>query len=167
MGLTSYARKRNHLSRPLYKGEQRMKMPLDPIDRTAALVISKGVRHQSTKKIVNPHWEQCPACKPPPALNLAGMKFGRFTVIGMLARAKGLSLKQPAKWVVRCACGDYETRSAKSIRNPRNANDCCYKCREVIENKRLHEWRIKRHIDELEYQETGKGGGNHPYFGFA
>lgn len=54
---------------------------------------------------------------PPDAPNLAGMKVGKLTVIGLAAFGKG-GKNRRAAWVVRCACGWYETRSAKVLRDP-------------------------------------------------
>ena len=64
---------------------------------------------------------------PKGAPELIGMVNGRLTVIGLLAETSA----QQAAWVVRCTCGKYETRTAKAIRNPKNAEDRCYHCRHL------------------------------------
>lgn len=46
--------------------------------------------------------------KNPPAGDLTGKVFGSLTVVGLSATAK-------KKWVVRCECGGYELRNAKSL----------------------------------------------------
>ncbi|KKX29200.1 hypothetical protein [Rhizobium sp. LC145] len=46
-------------------------------------------------------------------LDLKGTKFGRFTVLGIAA---DIVTTNGANWVVRCVCGAYETRKAKTIK---------------------------------------------------
>lgn len=66
--------------------------------------------------------------------NLTNVKFGRMTVIGV---AKDTRQNDRGRaWVVRCACGNYEHRRTKAIRNTANANDCCTKCRHLEYLKR-------------------------------
>jgi hypothetical protein len=65
---------------------------------------------------------------PPDAPQLVGTKFGRFVVVGLL---DGPKRSLGARWVVRCTCGTYETRVAKSIRNPENQVDRCQECRNL------------------------------------
>lgn len=70
--------------------------------------------------------------------NLAGIKFGRFEVIGLAKHFMG-------KWVVRCKCGMYSTRKKKAILNPNNGQDRCESCRDLaFKKKKMH------------YKETGK-----------
>lgn len=59
--------------------------------------------------------------------DLKGVKFGRFTVLGWIGGGK---------WQVRCSCGNYAARKTKAIRNPKNNNDCCELCRELLFLKR-------------------------------
>ena len=41
---------------------------------------------------------------------------------------------------VRCDCGGYEPRTAKSIKNPNNTAERCSKCRQVEQAKRCHHY---------------------------
>jgi hypothetical protein len=116
-----------------------------PVDRTAAIVVSKGERHEPFGKAAVVHIfhsEVCPAIVPDKSLrltsaNLTGIKFGRFTVIGMSRDIKGQE-NTGGRWVVRCSCGDYEVRTAKSIKNPNNKDDMCRICNKARQT--LH-WR--------------------------
>lgn len=107
----------------------------DRIDRQAALVFSGGVAYEPKCKVVNFHSDTQPELRKnvPKSINLAGIKFGRFTVVG-------LSKHKSGTWVVRCACGAYEDRKAKAIRNPENFGDRCTKCRAVAQERRSYEW---------------------------
>lgn len=108
-----------------------------PVNGTAARVMSAGFGYKS-KKVFG-----C-ICSPLPVpmraattlelnnqtwANLAGKKFGRFTVVGISEERLGM-------WVVRCVCGNYSERKAKSIRNPSNSADCCEECRSLLYIKR-------------------------------
>jgi len=55
---------------------------------------------------------------------LVGAKIGRLTVVGMLNTSKSIC-------VVRCCCGQYETRRPRAIRNPKNSVDACDRCRHL------------------------------------
>lgn len=94
------------------------------------IVNMKGQLHSDTPLPTRPVPETCTA----EMRALPGRKFGRFTVIGLLAEVKPGNT--PAAWVCRCACGCYETRRAKSIRNPENSQDCCRNCRHLLFIKR-------------------------------
>lgn len=112
-----------------------------PVDGAAARVIGGGVHYEPQKEIVQRHWTAPPNLAPitplmrenPQFEDLAGRKVGRFTVIGYLGK---LSKSKAALWLVRCACGDYESRNAKAIRNPENRGDRCDKCRHLSHLKR-------------------------------
>ena len=69
--------------------------------------------------------EACPPLRIAPGeiAELIGARAGRLTVIGLSADPLG-------HWVCLCACGAYESRRAKQIRNPK-AGDCCQECQEV------------------------------------
>lgn len=74
----------------------------------------------------------------PPGLNLTGLKVGRLTVIGLAAK----NTSGGAAWVVRCVCGYYETRKARTLRRPGYAADAmCDECRYLHE---LRSGRVKR-----------------------
>jgi hypothetical protein len=107
-----------------------------PANRTAGEVTGKGEHWEPTKKIDVPHWDTPPVVlDPPKTLNLIGSKFGRFTVVGYLGKMTAGKGASPM-WLARCACGDYEGRSARAVRNPANGEDCCGKCRALIHLKR-------------------------------
>jgi hypothetical protein len=61
---------------------------------------------------------------PPISSKLIGHRFGRLTVIGLLAERKW----SPAHWVCRCDCGDYELRRTAEIWSPASGNDRCRVC---------------------------------------
>jgi hypothetical protein len=118
-----------------------------PVNRAAARVLGGGVHYEPDKEIVQRHWTAPPPLKtiPPAAridpkfVDLTGVSFGRFRVIGylgVLSEAK----KAKALWLVRCACGDYESRSAKSVQNPENHGDRCEKCRHLAFLKRREQF---------------------------
>jgi hypothetical protein len=107
-----------------------------PVNKTAARVVSSGVHYDSPKKIVQRHWST-----PPPTIaitnkggdfkDLTGVRFGRFTVVG---------LYQEGLWLVRCACGDFETRRSKAVNNPNNKQDRCENCRQTVHLRRKAEY---------------------------
>lgn len=67
--------------------------------------------------------------------DLTGLKVGKLTVIG-LGDFPGRSKKSPAAWVVRCVCSYYETRTAKTLRNPEYAKTAaCDECNYLAELK--------------------------------
>lgn len=78
-------------------------------------------------------WDTCPPLKEvahPDAPKLHGQRFGRLTAIGW--HADGHS-----RWVVRCDCGAYETRSTKALRNPQGyPNKMCSRCARIEKLKR-------------------------------
>jgi len=110
-----------------------------PVNQAAARTMGRGVHFESKKVIAQRHWAAPPKTIPAsqvtdPAgtfIDLSGIKFGRFVVIGYLGKPKGHSL-----WLVRCACGDYESRKSKAIRNPDNHGDRCDNCRQLAFLKR-------------------------------
>lgn len=113
----------------------------EPVDLTAALVVSRGIRYEPRGRVLNAHFD----IQPPiityrkhrelrPTDNLTGRKRGRLTVVG---KARDVL----ARWVVRCACGKFEYRTAKAIKNRANNEDACEYCRKVMVAKRSHEHR--------------------------
>lgn len=122
---------------------------LSPINKTAARVVSKGVSYEMTSKIAVPEYVGPPPTIPrhklpdcPSFVDLTGKEKGRLKVIGLMAEEKG-------RWVVRCSCGTYTTRSAKSIKSiDYNLNakfDACRECMHFVHMKR----------EEI-YRRTGK-----------
>lgn len=112
-----------------------------PVNQAAARVMGRGVHYEPDKVIAQRHWTAPPATTAPTAamlvnpcfVNLSGVTFGRFKVIGLLPKSNP---KGKALWLVRCACGDYESRGSKAICNPENRGDRCDKCRHLAQLKR-------------------------------
>lgn len=122
-----------------------------PLNRTAASVTSESRDcYVSKAKMGSAHFGEPPRMREPTSLekinvqwtDLRGRKFGHFTVLGIFVP------RQPGKlavqlWVVRCVCGDYETRRSKAILNPENNRDRCGHCRQTeylrnLESKKAH-----------------------------
>lgn len=102
-----------------------------PINKTAALVVSKGFEY-SPAKVVLTRDQGSPIktrALPLDAEALTGKRFGRFTVIGL---AKDTN----SRWVVRCDCGTYTLRTAKAVKNKENTQDRCEHCRHLAHLKR-------------------------------
>jgi hypothetical protein len=112
-----------------------------PVNQAAARTMGRGVHYEPDKVIAQRHWSAPPPTIPAaqvkdPAgtfVDLSGIKFGRFVVIGYLGK---LNPKKAALWLVRCACGDYESRASKAIRNPENRGDRCCNCQHLAFLKR-------------------------------
>jgi hypothetical protein len=66
--------------------------------------------------------------------NLVGTVFGRFIVVGVYAGTKGKWTG--GRWVVRCRCGCYETRSTKAVGSQKNNWDRCRECQHLMYLKR-------------------------------
>lgn len=96
-----------------------------PVDRTASRVAARGVHYTPTVNIDCPHWEACPKLgrRPQDVEDLSGQSLGRFTVVGFLR----MTHKGPS-WVVRCACGAYETRQHRAIKRQADTFFGCRKC---------------------------------------
>src|SRR5947209_12093599 len=91
-----------------------------PNGATAGRVTSRG-EHWTPKRQLSPgelHWDT-----PPPMFawrpglmqglpDFTGHKFGRMTVLGLMKVRPG---GEGLRWVVRCACGDYEVRKTKAV----------------------------------------------------
>ncbi|MFL5900897.1 MAG: hypothetical protein ACJ75S_06825 [Solirubrobacterales bacterium] len=125
-----------------------------PVNRDAARVMMPGVHYEKTLhpdakhwKVPPPHYRFIPQAGNPQSIDLTGTKFGLLTVVGWMGAIGGSCGRQrkgpdkPPKrmgaWLVRCACGDYEVRTARAIRNPNNKSDRCSICRDV-QYKREH-----------------------------
>ena len=117
------------------------------INKTAALVVGRGV-DWVPDKIINTGDSELPLqTKPTPfgVSDLSGVRFARFLVIG-------LSADFPGKWVVRCSCGKFSMRRAKTIKNPLNTCDRCEHCRHLAYLKRFDFWKrtgIDRPLDQF------------------
>jgi len=117
-----------------------------PVNRVAVWVSLRGENFVPNKVVLtNDSWTPIPTRKAKKVelntdgfVDLTGRRFGRFTVIGIAKDIK-------ARWVVRCSCGIYSTRSAKAIKNKNNDIDSCEHCRHLAFLKR-----------EEAYRRTGK-----------
>ena len=111
-----------------------------PNSKEAARSFRGGARYEPKVKLANWHWEAPPKITKPEKgeRDLTGIKFGRFEVIGKAI--KDWMITQSC-WIVRCSCGDYETRKSKAILNPKNYGDRCHKCRAVAYERKIYEWR--------------------------
>jgi hypothetical protein len=101
-----------------------------PVNKTAAIVAyGKGESWDPRNKITQAHWEAPPKCDPLPrgVEDFSGAQTGRLTVIRYFASHKRIG----ALWLVRCSCGDYETRRTGAFVNPNNSDDRCSKCRHL------------------------------------
>jgi hypothetical protein len=104
-----------------------------PVNKAAALVTGKGEDFNSKKMITQVH-SHVPLPTIPfravkknsESIDLTGMTFGRFTVIGYSGKTNRKGL-----WVVRCVCGRYATRHSRSVKNPLNQHDSCEECRQT------------------------------------
>jgi len=123
-----------------------------PIDGTAARVISQGPKgYESGKKILS-------VCSPTPLpirsigkseranpgfVDCVGVKRGKLTVLGIVDDRANIERSKSAqlRWLCRCVCGYYTTRSSKSIKNERNEQDACDRCRQVAYLKRTSHFR--------------------------
>ena len=103
-----------------------------PVDRLAARVVMfTGEHFEPNKKVCSderetPHEiaEITEAMRLNPNFtNLTGIRFGRFTVIGLC--------KTGGMWCVRCDCGKYATRKKKAVMNKENVQDRCEHCRHL------------------------------------
>lgn len=106
----------------------------DPIDRTAAMILGKGVAPPAVK-ITCDHWEIRPQLKKHVSkdCDITGTRQGRLVAIGM-------HHDRNDRWVVRCDCGSFELRTARAMKNPANSADKCVKCRRLDQAKRHHEF---------------------------
>ena len=112
-----------------------------PINKTAALVMSKGVHYKPNKKV-----QTIESANPLPTVSLSiqniknpnfidctGKKIGRLTVIGLYKLGVG--------WVCRCDCGMYCVRRQKSILNEKNTPERCEECRHLAYLKNSEHFR--------------------------
>lgn len=115
-----------------------------PVNRQAALVADGGGETWKPNYKGNPHarkWDAPPACVPiptePAALrtfqDFTGHKIGRLTVVGFLGK---VNPKTKALWLVKCACGTYETRGSKALKGGMIGRDYCEDCRYLERVKR-------------------------------
>lgn len=101
-----------------------------PVNKTAATVAGGTSQARAPVAIVpesRQHWQTPPRTIQiePNEADLTGRRFGRMVVVGKFSRGEG---KLKPTWLVRCACGDYETRKSRAINNPINTDDKCVQC---------------------------------------
>lgn len=125
-----------------------------PLDSTAAKVTARGTHYEPEIGFGSQaHWDAPPPIKPyrhnPQCQDLTGLKFGRFTVIGLHDSKRGSHAKGPATWICKCVCGDYESRTKKAITNPKNTQDACKKCRDWLYKQRRYEQLGSRSITDF------------------
>jgi hypothetical protein len=116
-----------------------------PQDAVAARVLSQHGEHYEPVVNYASHWHsenppplRSPRGLSPEARRLIGLRFGRFTVLG-LADFRERGKNAQAAWAVRCACGHYETRNAKAMRNTEEPlNNMCRNCQHVEIAKRRY-----------------------------
>jgi hypothetical protein len=104
-----------------------------PVNKLAAMVISRGERHEMEYADRNTY-ENPPILLPSPSPegvpNLIGYRNGRIEVIGYAGRrGKRPSGGSRTLWLVRCDCGRYEfrrNRSIKKAKRHRDINQCNY-----------------------------------------
>jgi hypothetical protein len=108
-----------------------------PVNRTAALVVSRGVSWNSKLPLENPYDSETPiptSFMPRGLKDLRGIVFGRLTVIGYFGRKKkGKGTQARHRWVVKCFCGTYTVRRQTTLikLRTRNDNDCCDRCKHL------------------------------------
>lgn len=96
--------------------------PLIPFDKTAGHVAARGERFEWAPSPGNSHSADPITYRAPNReerimpqfIDLTGKRTGRLTVLGVAAEIPSNGNGQ--RWVVRCVCGAYETRKAKSIK---------------------------------------------------
>lgn len=119
-----------------------MRTPL-PINRTALRVVmpafQEDIWQPEPKKITRPFSRNAIAIQEPPidAPHIIGKRRDRLTVIGYAAEQS--ESKNTTRWVVRCDCGNYETRKRILRWLGTDAPDFCTEC-QVREFKKRGEW---------------------------
>lgn len=111
-----------------------------PVNATVAGVTnSKGDTWEYRHKSGALRWEDAP----PPTVPLPdnskikiGHQQGRVRVVGAYARGGN----NGTVWLVRCACGAYETRRSKSLLKTKAEEDMCACCNKVQQLKRRHKF---------------------------
>jgi hypothetical protein len=121
-----------------------------PINKTAAVVVSRGFNYKPDK-IVQTNDSDMPIATRTITkkelsnecfVNLTGVRFGRFSVVGVARDLKGC-------WVVRCDCGTYSTRKSRAIKNEKNIQDRCEHCRHLAHLKRNDQYRRHGKCDDI------------------
>ena len=115
-----------------------------PVDQVARRVISEGVAWALNMKPGTYLLSETPLpTRPVPVTtgidkDLTGTRVGRLVVTGLHRDIN-------RRWVLRCDCGWFTTRSAKAIKNPGNSSDMCERCRRLDYVQR--EEKIRRELN--------------------
>lgn len=99
---------------------------LAPVDKGAAQTLRmRGETYEPPVANDHSRWLAPPPLKPTPpnAEDLTGIRYGRLLVMGLHAE-----LKDPGRWVVRCDCGAYEARRARTLRSGERTGTMCSHC---------------------------------------
>lgn len=113
-----------------------------PIDKTAARQLSKGEHWEPDVKITQRHWDTPPKLrkKYKGSHSLIGVRSGRLTVVGYFGRKQSPNGKtkgaQSQLWLVKCDCGDFETRTGKALKKKKSGQDRCENCQYFERMKR-------------------------------
>ena len=102
----------------------------EPINITAVLVTSRGVDYKCPKPPSKTFSHTPFATRKVPinSLDLTEKKFGDLIVFGLSIIRKGKSKKR-SLWIVKCVCGNYETRTSQGLRgHGEKQNLKCYEC---------------------------------------
>ncbi len=122
-----------------------------PADRVAVRVIKRGNEHVPSKKVQVREYDVKPAGVPlrtkpiwsgfsweQPPENMLGRKVGHMVVVeyGGRQQPKTITQARPSgaiaqKWICRCPCGRYTTRTAKTIKKAKDPDDKCEHCRHL------------------------------------
>lgn len=105
-----------------------------PLNGTAGAITSRSKDNWEPKRKAPEslqHWDAPPPMRAitkaercnPQFVDVTGKRMGRLTVVGILHEPDAKPDRK-ARWVVRCACGDYEVRTAKSIKKAAPENRC-------------------------------------------
>ncbi len=123
-----------------------------PQSATAARVVSRGVHYEPTlKHDGNFVTGDLPLPMKTPtnpeairvAQELVGKTFGRLTVKGL---AEGKS--NPARWVVRCSCGRWEHRKAKTLRGDPERLACSH-CDKTKEYAKMYRQQGGKSVEDF------------------
>jgi hypothetical protein len=127
------------------------KIDLKPIDWIAKKATLPGVHFIPDKKVTVPVWEIAPSIVKftgPKKDDISGLRRGRLTTIGYLGhwplRSKKKKHKLKGLWLTRCDCGLYEPRTARAMKNVKNWQERCQKCRAIYYIKRNQKFRERR-----------------------
>lgn len=111
-----------------------------PVDATAAMVLRPGEHYEPRGANDPAHHSETPIptvrYTGPKEHDITGMRNGSLVVVGFAHPGA----RNGALWVVRCDCGHYERRTAKSMKNPKNWFDACRVCRDLQHLRRKAQW---------------------------